>query len=558
MKENNIDKLFKDKLSDGNFAYQQGYWSGAEKLIAQQQVKAGGFLAGKGLLWIIAIPVIIGLGAVIWATSIQSDEQLPQNKSEQLIPLADQDQDETVDQTESAPSSFETNNDQNTSESISQNPITPTSPSKTTTQNDESSSTTNQTNSNLVNSVVNERPDQEVIAAVQESDPVKEAASPPPPEEAHPTVTVSQSEQSPQGVLAENTTSNVNQSGLEANSETTANKTSLTTESNDLQSEENANTVSTENNQVLEETADTYSPISEESSVSLAAKAEEDNAADATPIILPHQKNKTWLISAGVDYSYFFTNRTLTGDASNSAYVDFRNSYENAQNITSLGAHVLFERNKWLFSTGVYQTTINEDINYPSTLNVLTGVDNGQWNVQEIWNYSVDSNWVITGIYQGMWNYDTAWSLTYDSIYMEQWDSVYTQKEDPAVLANNGRHSMSYIEIPLLAGRSFGGEKLRFEIQAGGAVGILTGTQGSIYINPRLERLVASDAHINQFREWQFNVMLRAGLRYDVTPQIQATLFPVVRYSLLNALNAQAIDQRYLGYGLNIGLSYRF
>jgi hypothetical protein len=219
---------------------------------------------------------------------------------------------------------------------------------------------------------------------------------------------------------------------------------------------------------------------------------------------------------------------------------------------------VLFERDNWLFSTGVYQTTVNEDINYPGTLNVLTGVDNGFWDVQEIWNYSVDSNWVIAGIYQGYWNYDTAWSLTYDSTYTEQWDSVYTEKEDPDVAANNGRHSMSYIEIPLMAGRSFGGEKLRFEIQAGGAIGILTGTEGSIYINPRLDGLVAPNNHQEQFREWQFNLMLRAGVRYDITPQIQATLFPALRYSLTNALASDGIKQRYLGYGLNIGISYRF
>jgi hypothetical protein len=72
------------------------------------------------------------------------------------------------------------------------------------------------------------------------------------------------------------------------------------------------------------------------------------------------------------------------------------------------------------------------------------------------------------------------------------------------------------------------GEKLRFEVQAGGAVGILTGTEGSIYINPGLDGLVAQNNHQEQFREWQFNLLLRAGgIRYDITPPDTSKAVPV-------------------------------
>jgi hypothetical protein len=542
MKENNnIDKLFKEKLGTGNFTYQPGYWTNAEKLITAQTAKAGG-LFGLGIktIWLIALPIAAGLTTLVWlaATSTNEQQAAPTYQEQRIVntPVP-----ENTQPNNPAP------NDAVLTPIVTTEPSTPVSENEKIHLKDAEPSSVASAEVQAVapanpSDIISEANEQN-NRAITELNPFRAERTP------HQSVAKA-SQASEQGAAAVAMTSKTERDEVEMSDQ----KMVAPAVSNETTPQEVAQ-VSREEMALSDQKENAPNALNQSPALTADKKVDDEEKA---PIILPHQKNKTWLISAGVEYSYFFANRYLSGTAANTDYVDFRNKYEQARNITSIGANVLLERNNWLLSTGVYQSTINEDINYPNTLSVLTGVDNGTWNVQEIWSYSVDSNWAILGINQGGWNYDTSWTRTFDSTYVEQWDSVYTEKEDPEVAANNGRHSMSYIEIPLLAGRSFGGEKLRFEVQAGGAVGILTGTEGSIYINPGLDGLVAQNNHQEQFREWQFNLLLRAGIRYDITPQIQARLFPSLRYSLTNALKSDAVKQRYLGYGINLGVSYRF
>jgi hypothetical protein len=223
-----------------------------------------------------------------------------------------------------------------------------------------------------------------------------------------------------------------------------------------------------------------------------------------------------------------------------------------------VGLNVQLEMNKWLFNSGVYSVTFHEEIVYPGSLMVNVGIDNSQWQTQDIWSYTVDSTWVIDSIFVGHWRQDTAWTLTVDSLWQEHWDTVATEKEAPELLANNGILSLNYVEVPLWFGRSFGKNQWHIDVQGGLGVGILTGTKGSVYINQRLDGLVSTNFQVEQFSQLNVSGMLRAGIRYEFTEQLQVLFYPTLRYTFTSVFSDAAIRQRYLGYGATVGVVYRF
>ena len=285
---------------------------------------------------------------------------------------------------------------------------------------------------------------------------------------------------------------------------------------------------------------------------------------DESPEIMEHieplpkafKPLENFAFALGADYSFLFASRILNGENSN--YINFRKSNENPQHINSIGINAQVGYKNWLFNTGIYQTTIKEDIQYPSMLMVNVGVDNGVWNPYDVWTYELDSNWVVDSIYVGHWQQDTTWNVTQDSIYIAQWDTVQTEKEDPEIAKNNGSHTLTYVEVPLWFGRSFGAKRFTFDVQGGFAVGFLTTTNSVRYINTKLDGLVAVQTQKDQFQKVLFSAMLRAGVRFEIAPRWQAGVYPTLRYNLNSALNLNGVKQNYLGYGFNIGLSYRF
>jgi hypothetical protein len=93
-------------------------------------------------------------------------------------------------------------------------------------------------------------------------------------------------------------------------------------------------------------------------------------------------------------------------------------------------------------------------------------------------------------------------------------------------------------------------------VQGGFALGFLTQTSGSKYINNNLTGL--SEGGVEQYNKLLFSVMLRTGLRFEIMPRWEASIYPSVRYTLNSVLQNEAIKQRYFSYGINLGLSYRF
>ena len=526
MKENKIDKLFRDKLAKGDFAYKEAYWQHVEKALPTGKVAAASWFTGKYLLG--ALLALASAGTITWwlitdsgTPAITIEDQPGTNQPEQtdhyepnhIAPngIVSEDEITTTEEGKSA------------NEALEQHAIA-TTKNAVNTRNDEETATSGIKTDAGINSAVNTATSEKVT----------------------------------------------NQTAISAGNETTPyliEEENMAAKASAISAAASNPPLNSESNNTSNQAAETTT-VEKQSSLFASRKTptitnptfkNDIESSNKPAIIRPQQTLKKWQTSVGLEYSYLFINRSLsTSNADLENYVTFRNQFENPNSANSLGLSLQFERRGWLFNTGVNLTQFNEEINYPTTLNVLTGIDNGSWNVKQNWSYAVDSNWVIDSIFAGHWSYDTAWSVTYDSTWASQWDSVYAEKEDPNIAQNNRITSLSYLEVPLLFGKSFGKNRLYFDIQVGGAFGILTGTSGSVYINKRVDGLLTAEMHLEQFRRFNASVLVRTGIRYSITPQIQAAFYPTLRYTLTNVFNSEAISQRYFGYGLTLGLRYQF
>jgi hypothetical protein len=536
MKDKKVDKAFKEGLQGGKMPYSDSYWAQMESLIpasapATAPVPAAKVLGAQGLrlaTWVLGI-AMAGTAGYFWLsdTEAKPGSQNPSNNKQQPIEQVETTikstavektaQSETENNEANALTATETQNPAaKTAKPIVAEKLVPTAATLNTNEVKVSTTSagTSKGEANVSATTVNYGPETNVNAL---PDAPKIAGS-------------------------EEAASNANWAD-EATGKGVAESSSVN------QSSEQQNEI------VSSETGESAEMADHKAELPMASSPDEA----ASPIILPHQKGKKFLWSAGVDYQYLLLNRSLTSNnAGLTDYVDFRNTYENPTYQSGVGLNVQLEMNKWLFNSGVYSVTFHEEIVYPGSLMVNVGIDNSQWQTQDIWSYTVDSTWVIDSIFVGHWRPDTAWTLTVDSLWQEHWDTVATEKEAPELLANNGILSLNYVELPLWFGRSFGKNQWHFDVQGGLGVGILTGTKGSVYINQRLDGLVSTSYQVEQFSQLNVSGMLRAGIRYEFTEQLQVLFYPTLRYTFTSVFSDAAIRQRYLGYGATVGVVYRF
>lgn len=549
MKQNEIDKLFHDKLADGNFEYKQAYWQNLKPEIAGSKVGAFGLLNGKAILGVAFLFVSIA-SAAWWFTS-QSN-----SNPEQIAP--DSSNAVTIETKSTDPISninTPTSNTQNTNNNQEESIADETAQQSNKKANEPAVATSTRNNAPLTKS--------ETIKKTVDNKTVKP-------------------QEYPKSQIEIRNSRNTDQDGRPTDPITISGEDNFrptepaSTQVKPAKSEKsiaasNPKNTADDSKSTSAEMDDPQPNDADKASVSATKLPSKKpnlrpNTTQKTQIsskkpndlVAPKPRKARWQTNLGVEYTQLFAQRSLsTTDANLSRVVDFRDQYELAKTINSTGISVQIERNGWMLNSGVNYTTFREQINYPSTLNVLTGVDNGFWEKIENWSFAVDSNWVIDSIFAGHWNYDTAWSVVYDSTYINQWDSVYTDTEDPELAKNNKIAAISYLEIPLLVGHSFAKGRWIFDLQVGGSIGILTGTSGSVYINNRVDGLQTAGAHRTQFRQYNGALLLRTGVRYALSPEIQATLYPTFRYGVTNAFKSDAIRQKYWGYGLTFGLRYR-
>jgi hypothetical protein len=269
------------------------------------------------------------------------------------------------------------------------------------------------------------------------------------------------------------------------------------------------------------------------------------------------RKESTWTL--GFFGTPYYLRRTLLDvDPGWEPYVQFRKKYETPLVAFSYGLEWERSFQQWLVSSGIQRTEIVERLNYPTTLSVPVGVDNGSWNVWQNWTFTQDSTWVIDSIYAGHWNIDTLWSVTRDSSWAAQWDTLLQDRNFPEIGDNNGLTSWSYTEIPLMLGRTYSWRKWQLDVLSGLTIGVLTGHRGGYYIRPRLDGLWSPEMQQSQFRIWNYQWMLRTRLKYALENGVALHLAPTFRYSMHSHLGISQVKQRYTGVGISFGVQYSF
>jgi hypothetical protein len=269
------------------------------------------------------------------------------------------------------------------------------------------------------------------------------------------------------------------------------------------------------------------------------------------------RKESTWTL--GFFGTPYYLRRTLLDvDPGWEPYVQFRKKYETPLVAFSYGLEWERSFQQWLVSSGIQRTEIVERLNYPTTLSVPIGIDNGSWNVWQNWTFTQDSTWVIDSIYAGHWNIDTLWSVTRDSSWAAQWDTLLQDRNFPEIGDNNGLTSWSYTEIPLMLGRTYSWRKWQLDVLSGLTIGVLTGHRGGYYIRPRLDGLWSPEMQQSQFRIWNYQWMLRTRLKYALENGVALHLAPTFRYSMHSHLGISQVKQRYTGVGISFGVQYSF
>jgi len=212
--------------------------------------------------------------------------------------------------------------------------------------------------------------------------------------------------------------------------------------------------------------------------------------------------------------------------------------------------------NRWQWQVGLGFLNYQEEINYNNEVLRNTGIDNGYWDFNTTLNSKVDSSWAIDSIFVGHWNFDTTIVTIIDSNYIEQWDTTITSQLDSRISANNGLHNLSYFEVPLFIGYTFGKNRWFLDVQPGVSVGFLTGSKGSRYINKDLSGLVAAANQTEQFRSVIWKAHFRVGVRYSME-KWEIGLYPRYSVTLNNILKTDQVLQRYQSLGVMMGVYYK-
>ena len=271
----------------------------------------------------------------------------------------------------------------------------------------------------------------------------------------------------------------------------------------------------------------------------------------------PNAAPSTNYLRLGFESGLFSTTRTLKAlDPDCEEYVVKRNSQEIMKPSYYFGLNFGQQINKLNWQLGLNYSVYQENISYNNEVLGLDILDNGYWNQFNSIDTSVSSKWVIDSIFVGHWEFDTTLTNVVDSNYVEQWDTTMAVKLDSTIEQNNGVHSLSYFEVPLFLGYTFGKDKWLFDLQPGVSIGFLSGSRGSRYIDKSLTGLVDQANSAEQLNKVIWKAHFRVGVRYSMH-KWDVGIYPHYSYTLNNVLKSTKVDQRYGNLGISLGVYYK-
>lgn len=226
-----------------------------------------------------------------------------------------------------------------------------------------------------------------------------------------------------------------------------------------------------------------------------------------------------WFAEAAYGIDFVQTNLSTTNPSLND-WINYRNTNESIVNSFGLSVNGGLLLNNFSIATGVNAYNYQSEVDY--TFKSFT-TDTTMEYVYDTFMIVIDSFAVIT---------------------IDSFEETFS-----------GTNKISYLEFPLLVGYQYHAGNWVFGLQTGPALA-LTNSVSVTYPNDSVNGF--EEMSLNYFKKSNFNWIAKPSIQYMITDQIGLGLNGLMRWNL-GSVNADAtIDQRFTGYGVQVGLRIEF
>ncbi len=165
------------------------------------------------------------------------------------------------------------------------------------------------------------------------------------------------------------------------------------------------------------------------------------------------------------------------------------------------------------------------------------------------YNYQSEVDYAFTS-----YTSDTIMEYIYDT-FMIVIDSFAIITIDSFEETFSGTNKISYLEFPLLVGYQYHAGNWVFALQTGPALA-LTNSVSVTYPNDSVSGF--EEISLSYFKQSNFNWIAKPSIQYMITDQIGLGLNGLMRWNLGSVNSDATIDQRFTGYGVQLGLRIEF
>jgi hypothetical protein len=269
--------------------------------------------------------------------------------------------------------------------------------------------------------------------------------------------------------------------------------------------------------------------------------------SETQPIL---KRAKTLSYSVAVQAGAMYNMHQLAGSTTEQTnFINQRKAAEAATVTPSLGILASMHYKRWSLSTGINMGSWATGTNYNGTFLKDTSYHNvsvvDTTYLQRRYVYSIQTQQVLDSFF-----------VQIHSTYQDT-SLVVTQVDYSVSDASKLKQTMrsAYIELPLLLGYQFRFGRFGVGLQTGPAIGLIYKQQGYV-LNEDLLGVGLLSASPLSSRKVQFNYLAAAQAEYQISPKISILLQGVYRQSL-GSMHSD-YTQRYRQFGLQAGLKYKF
>lgn len=297
---------------------------------------------------------------------------------------------------------------------------------------------------------------------------------------------------------------------------------------------------------------------------------------------------------AGIYSGIMYSDKILKSkDAKLDEYVARRKNEESRTLSGNFGITAGMSFNRWNISTGINYHQQGEITDYSpefyqwiknksSTWNVA---DNSYWKTDTVNNYSItvtEGGWQSIDTIIGYWSdnqfvesgtitiqqyvvdtqytqmlyvTDSGFVAQFDSTEIVHIDSMNQLVNDPSLKPGKTITRISYVEVPIMIGCEFPVSRFTLMVRTGFSVGFLSGIN-AVYLKNDISGV--EEADVSRLSKTMLNFLLQAGICYYLTEKIILNFEPMFRMNINSAFKDTGFTQQYRNAGINAGVMYRF